>query len=282
MQLEGRAHALAGVAGQGAVQQAVAEHLLDAVGHLGGVAGVGQQTARTPGLAAGGGQIVVDELLHAAHLRAHGRDAGGHRLQHDDRLALVVAGQHEQVELVEHRAHVDGAVEDDAVFQAERRHLGQALLVVPAGVLGGPADVDDEVAHAAVAQDVDGVDEVEQALDGHDPSDVGEPARAPGARDALHLAGAGLVGVVELAHRHPVGHDDGALGRRAQLGRLLDRQRVQVGDEVGAGVAQAAHLDPPRHPRALLRLDVERAVVGFDDLQAHVAVEQGVDGVPHV
>ena len=95
MELEEVLHAAAGVGAVGAVTVHVPDHGLDLVRHGHDVTGCEQFTARSPRAAGGGHQVVAHELAHATHVRTHRGDARGHGLEHHDRLALVVAREHQ-------------------------------------------------------------------------------------------------------------------------------------------------------------------------------------------
>ena len=97
------------------VELDVADDLLDLVRHDGGVAGLDDDAAGVPGLLVISDDQVLDDGAHGADVGAHRGDAGSHGLQGDDRQALVVAGQDEQVELGQELADLDGPADGDVI-----------------------------------------------------------------------------------------------------------------------------------------------------------------------
>ena len=265
------------------------------------IAGDGQDTAVTNFVAVGGDQHIVDELGHTAHVGADQRDGRSHRLERHNRLTLIVAGHEQQVEAVEHRTHVHGAVEGDVLAHVELFDGAQAQFVVLGQVVLGAEHVQMEVHQTLIAQHREGANQVSQALNGHHAGDEHEAPHVAAAlsEDAGTRRLAGVVGFRHGLDEHTVGQNDCAVllalvhlvDGRTNTACLFQRLGVQVGCHVGARVAEATHFHEPDGPGTLIEGDraqagvltllVEEGVVGGDGLR-HVAFELGVHGVANV
>ena len=266
------------------VQVDVPDDPIHAVRHDRGIPRRDDQAARPPGPGVRTHDPILHHGAHGPDVGAHSGNAGPHGLQGHDGQSLVVGRQEEEVELGEPLADLDRAADGDGVLQAELGDALPAALVVLGHVLGRTAYVQVDRA-APLAQDPYRLDEIHESFDGDHAGDVSEPpqvvARALGA-DPPGLLAPGRESGVELLDGDPVGDDDGLGGVSAQRPGLLDGGRVEVGGGIGARIAHAPHLQPPGHPHALTRRDVEEPVVRQRDDLVHPAVQERVDGIAHV
>lgn len=126
----------------------------------------------------------------------------------------------------------------------------------------GAHHVEGEVGEARVDHDLRRMDEVQHALDGHDPHDGAQLPRLLAVRNDLGSDFLpDLIAGLELGKRHTVRQYDRAFGGGPEGPGFAQRQRVQVGDDLGLRVAERSHLDPPGHPGALLGRGLEDLVV---------------------